>query len=109
MSVPLHSVGTDLTDNYDVDGPVGGAQGGCNYQTGAWVWGVEVDGGWSSASGQAKLGRKRHRAWHQSGLAVFTTNERWLATARGRLGWAADRWMWYVTGGAAWSGFDVNN
>jgi hypothetical protein len=39
----------------------------------------------------------------------FSTNERWLATARGRLGWAADRWMWYVTGGAAWSGFDVNN
>ncbi len=46
-------VGTDLTGNYDVNGPVGGAQGGCNYQTGAWVWGVEVDGAWSSASGQA--------------------------------------------------------
>ena len=33
-------------------------------------------------------------------MRLFTTNERWLATARGRLGYAADRWMWYVTGGA---------
>ena len=39
----------------------------------------------------------------------FSTDQRWLATARGRLGYAADRWMWYVTGGAAWSGFDVND
>ena len=39
----------------------------------------------------------------------FTTNERWLMTARGRLGWAADKWLWYVTAGGAWSGFDVNN
>ena len=46
-------VGADLTGNYNVNGPVGGGQGGCNYQTGDWVWGVEVDGGWASVSGQA--------------------------------------------------------
>ena len=40
--------------------------------------------------------------------SLFTTNERWLATARGRLGYAADKWLWYVTAGAAWSGFDLN-
>ncbi len=89
--------------NYNVNGPVGGAQGGCNYQTGAWVWGIEVDGSWASASGQANGQPPFNTNF------VFTTNERWLSTARGRLGWAADRWMWYVTGGAAWSGFDVNH
>jgi outer membrane immunogenic protein len=100
--------GTDLTDNYDVDGPVGGAQGGCNYQTGAWVWGVEVDGAWSSASGQAAPAANAIALGVNPNF-LFSTNERWLSTARGRLGWAADRWMWYVTGGAAWSGFDLNN
>ena len=99
--------GLDITDNYDVNGPVGGAQGGCNYQTGAWVWGVEVDGGWSSASGQAGPNANAIALGFNPNF-LYTTNERWLATARGRLGWAADRWMWYVTGGAAWSGFDLN-
>jgi outer membrane immunogenic protein len=104
---PNLPAGTDLTHNYNVNGPVGGGQGGCNYQTGAWVWGVEVDGAWSSASGQAnQIGNAG--AIGVGTEFVYTTNERWLATARGRLGWAADRWMWYVTGGAAWSGFDLN-
>jgi outer membrane immunogenic protein len=105
---PYPPVGTDLTGNYDVNGPVGGIQGGCNYQTGNWVWGVEVDGGWSSASGQAQLRNDFAFGEFQSPYHLYTTNERWLATARARLGWAADRWMWYVTGGAAWAGFDVN-
>ena len=100
--------GTDMTGNYNVNGPVGGAQGGCNYQTGAWVWGVEVDGGWASASGQAGP-TANAIALGLNPNFLFTTNERWLATARGRLGYAADRWMWYVTAGAAWSGFDLNN
>jgi len=99
----LVPAGTDLTGDFNVNGPVGGAQGGCNYQTGVWVWGVEVDGGWSSASGQANP----HPPYPFQ-TDVFTTNERWLATARARLGWAADRWLWYVTGGGAWSGFDLN-
>src|SRR5690606_17322235 len=86
---PYPPVGTDITGNYDVNGPVGGAQGGCNYQTGAWVWGVEVDGGWSSASGQAELSQAAYLAGFyilQSRTHLYTTNERWLATARGRLG-----------------------
>ena len=52
-------------------------------------------------------GRYRRQAAILAGVNPnfrFTTNERWLMTARGRLGWAADRWLWYVTGGAAWSG-----
>ena len=72
------------------------------------MWGVEVDGGWSSASGQASTSANAIAAGFNPNF-LFTTNERWLATARGRLGYAADQWMWYVTGGAAWSGFDVNN
>ena len=96
-------VGADLTGNYNVNGPVGGGQGGCNYQTGNWVWGVEIDAGWAAASGQANPTQEAINAGANPGR-VFTTNERWLATARGRLGWAADKWLWYVTGGASWPG-----
>ena len=38
---------------------------------------------------------------------VSQTTERWMATARLRLGWAADKWLFFVTGGGAWSGVDV--
>lgn len=92
----------DLTPNFDVNGPVGGGEAGCNYQVGNWVWGIEVDGGWASASGQAQDIPPFNTDF------VRKTDERWLGTARGRLGYAADKWLWYVTGGAAWTGVDVN-
>ena len=105
--------GTDLTGNYSVNGPVGGAEIGCNYQTGNWVWGVEVDASWADASGQASTSGTASAGFPAPNAVnpnrVFYTNERWLATARGRLGYAADKWLWYVTGGVAYSGFDVNN
>ncbi len=100
--------GYDLTGLYNVNGAVGGGEAGCNYQFGNWVWGVEIDGSWSAASGQSgptlnaiNLGANQN--------FLFKTDERWLATARGRIGYAWDKWFWYVTGGGAWSGFDVNN
>jgi outer membrane immunogenic protein len=37
---------------------------------------------------------------------VHQSNERWLATARGRLGYGWDKWMVYVTGGGAWAGLE---
>ena len=74
-----------MTGNYNVNGPLGGAQAGCNYQTGAWVWGVEVDGAWSVRAGKAPAAVAQLPA-RPSTPFVFTTNERWLATARGRLG-----------------------
>ena len=30
-----------------------------------------------------------------------------MATARLRLGWAADKWLFFITGGGAWSGVEV--
>ncbi len=56
------------------------------------VWGVEGDGDWSNIKGSTT-----------STLCPLgcSTSNTWLATARGRLGYAADRWMPYITGGAA--------
>jgi outer membrane immunogenic protein len=100
--------GTDLSGLYNVNGAVGGGEAGCNYQVGNWVFGVEVDGSWSAASGQSGPTPVALAAGLTSRFR-FVTDERWLATARGRIGYAWDKWLWYVTGGGAWSGFDVNN
>jgi hypothetical protein len=38
---------------------------------------------------------------------VSQTTERWIATARLRLGYAADKWLFFVSSVGAWSGVDV--
>ena len=40
---------------------------------------------------------------HSTPLAFSSTHEDWLATIRGRIGWAFDRWMIYATGGGAFA------
>ena len=64
---------------------------GYNYQTGSIVWGLEGDIAWSDVKGSVDCGL---------GLTCETANH-WLGTARGRLGYAFDRLLPYVTGGAA--------
>jgi len=99
--------GYDFSPAFNLDGVVGGGEAGCNWQSGSWVYGIEVDGSWSRAEGQST-----HLSY--APLPFFNTNyidktsERWLMTARGRIGYAADKWLWYVTAGAAWTGVDVN-
>lgn len=76
-----------------VDGGMAGGTLGCNYQTGAWVWGLENDFSWTGFSGSGTdisnpsftIGTKMH----------------WLDTLRGRVGYSAGPSLWYVTGGAA--------
>lgn len=81
------------TGNYNTSGGLVGGTIGYNWQVGTWVLGLEGDLDWTNING--------------SGLAptpTFTarTSNSWLATARGRLGYAANNWLLYGTGGAAW-------
>jgi outer membrane immunogenic protein len=94
-------VGVPVTDPIYMSGALGGGQIGCNYQfNGGWLIGIEVDGSAVQADGQ--------RAFQNPLLAPFRqqVTEHWLATARGRLGYAWDKWMVYVTGGGAWAGVE---
>lgn len=80
------------TSSADIAGAVVGGTLGYNWQTGPVVFGLEGDLDWSSIEGS-------------TALAPCTTNcetsNSWLATTRGRIGYAFDRIMPYVTGGAA--------
>jgi len=78
------------TGTFNTSGGVIGGTVGYNYQMGNIVLGVEGDVDWSNISGSAACG----------GTTCSVRND-WLGTARGRLGYAFDRFMPYVTGGAA--------
>ena len=74
-------------------GQVGGTIG-YNLQAGQAVFGLEGDLDWSNVRGSSACG---------VGLTCETRNT-WLGTARGRVGYAFDRFMPYVTGGLAVGG-----
>jgi outer membrane immunogenic protein len=94
----LAGFGVTATESQDMDGVIGGAQTGYNYQFGAWVLGLEAD---IQASGQ-----KGGSTFQVLGLptATLTTDHKleWFGTARPRLGvLATPNLLLYGTGGVA--------
>jgi outer membrane immunogenic protein len=88
--------GVPASGQFDVNGFLAGGTLGCDYQTGTWVFGVEGDWAWTSAH------NKTAESLFRNSILLFEQN--WLATARGRIGFAMwDRAMLYFTGGGAWA------
>jgi outer membrane immunogenic protein len=86
-----YDFGTEL-DRFKVNGGLVGGTVGYNYQIGSMVLGIEGDMDWQDVKGDgACVG------------GICQTKSRWLATARGRVGYAIDRLMPYVTGGVAFA------
>jgi outer membrane immunogenic protein len=81
----------DRTGGFDVSGGLIGGTIGYNWQAGQIVYGLEGDADWSGIKGTSTNGC----------AAGCTTNNDWIGTARGRLGYAFDRFLPYVTGGLA--------
>ena len=102
--------GSDWTDsvtgmssgNFNTSGFVFGGTLGANYQTGSWVFGVEADGDWADAGGFGTF-----TATSLCAGGCLTRND-WLATVRGRVGYAFDRYLVYGTGGAAFGDVRAN-
>src|SRR5262245_11574491 len=100
----------DITPSFDMNGALGGFNVGCQYQFGWWLIGIEGDVAATNKDGQAFdnfLGFAAVRPSKHRAFFVSQTTERWMSTARLRLGWAADKWLFFVTGGGAWSGVEV--
>jgi outer membrane immunogenic protein len=75
-------------------GFLGGVQAGVNFQAASWVFGIQGDYDWSSASGSAA-----------DLVAIGDTDRtriRGLGSVTGRVGYALDRALLYVKGGGAW-------
>ncbi|MFZ3359243.1 MAG: outer membrane protein [Xanthobacteraceae bacterium] len=81
----------DSTGSRNIGGGLVGGTIGYNYQVGQAVFGVEGDIDWSNINGSTT----------NACPPGCETSNTWLGTARGRIGYAAGRFMPYVTGGAA--------
>lgn len=109
----LGGVGSSFSPN--VDGWLGGIQAGRNWQNGSWVIGIEADvqmtGEKDSQGAAAVLGSV------PVGGGVLTASRSvanawefpWFATVRGRVGVAANNWLFFGTGGLAIGHFEFTN
>src|SRR5262245_48763955 len=97
----------NFTGGFDVKpGVIVGGYGGCDYQfSNRFVLGAELDGSYAWKSSWAKpLPGTVAAAIFGNNNDLFEISERALITARARLGYTVtDRWLLYVTGGAAFA------
>lgn len=84
-------------------GAVLGGQAGYNWQQQQWVFGIESDVSWTSL--------KKTKAFFPFAPSTFShsIHDRidWLASVRGRIGWAAGDMLFYATGGVAFANFNA--
>jgi len=98
-SVP--AIGAVGAQHINTTGGTFGGQVGYNWQSGAMVYGVEADINWLGLSGTA-TGSALYPCCAPTGFTVSSAMKSdWLFTLRPRLGFAADHWLLYVTGGLA--------
>jgi outer membrane immunogenic protein len=83
-----------VLDIGDAEGFVVGGQLGYNWQWDSWVLGLEGDGSFTDAD-------------DDDGFDA-AIEQNFLASIRGRVGFAADRFLIYGTGGAAFTGLEVD-
>jgi outer membrane immunogenic protein len=88
----------DTAGSRNITGGMVGGTVGYNYQINHFVLGVEGDIDWAGISGSNAT---------VTCPAGCQTNDSWLGTARGRVGYAADRFLPYVTGGAAFGNINA--
>lgn len=91
---------TAATGDFNIKGPLVGGTVGYNLQTGSWVWGLEGDVDLSYIKGTTTA---------SCGPAGCETRNRWLGTGRGRIGYAWDRFLPYITGGASFGDIKMTN
>src|SRR5215216_5077620 len=92
--------GVVANDDFD-SGFLAGGQIGCQWQTGAWVFGLEGDFD-ATRIRETFIAPAGTLAPFFPGDSIFLRN-RWQASVRGRLGYAFDRWLVYATGGVAFA------
>jgi outer membrane immunogenic protein len=93
------------TQKIDTNGPLGGVQGGWNYQFGRFVLGTEIDFSWADVKGDLTSN------FLVAGIGTINRSSKanWIGTATTRLAFAWDRVLVYSKIGAAWAHFDYTD
>ena len=95
-TAPAPTTGSFSTDGFLVGGTIG-----ANYQISQFVLGVEADLDWQDLKGNTST-----PAVFCGGVSCQTASN-WLGTARGRAGFAMDRFLIFATGGAAFGNVEA--
>lgn len=93
------TTGALSTGAFDTSGGLIGPTVGANFQTGSFVFGIEGDLDWATLSGSTS---------NAPCPTTCQTTNNYVATVRGRAGWAFDRFLVFATGGAAFSDIKGN-
>lgn len=88
---------------------IGGGHAGYNWQNGPWVFGIEgdIDGTGLDTKAASTLSRTT-LSGTQTVTANIAANIDWMASLRGRIGYAWGNGLYYATGGVAIAGTSVN-
>ena len=97
------STGADL-GSQSANGGLGGVQVGCNYQTGNWVFGIQGDYDWASATSNNNNNNTFIVLSPALGISALSASTKIdsLASVTGRVGYSWSRFLGYVKGGGAW-------
>lgn len=83
---------------------IGGLDAGYNWQAGNYLAGIEGDIEWLHLSGSASSGPVVIPGGAGNTFTITSSADiDWLATLRGRLGFTSGGWLFYATGGAAFT------
>lgn len=88
-----------FANSFDADGFLGGVHIGTNFQSGAWVFGLEGDIEYSGIDGDDA----------GVGGTLDTIDIEWMGSLRGRVGYAWDRLLLYGTAGLAFADVEADN
>jgi outer membrane immunogenic protein len=88
--------------SFPTSGFLVGGTGGFNYQIAEYVFGIEGDGDWTNLRGNSGSNCGAISAVVAPPVGCQTQSQ-WLATVRGRVGYAFDRILLYGTAGAAFA------
>jgi outer membrane immunogenic protein len=89
-----------VENSIDYSGALGGFYGGYNYQFNQFVIGIDGDYTWAALNGTGT-----DISPVNGDISHHDDEVNWVATATGRVGYAADKWLFFGKGGWAWAGF----
>ena len=92
------TTGFNQSYSYDSDSIVGGFHGGYNLHYQGFVYGIEADIDFADLN-ETSVG--------SSGTQTHQTSLEWMGSVRARVGYAADKTLFYVTGGWAFGEVDI--
>jgi outer membrane immunogenic protein len=99
---PSAGCGTNCSGSFSTNGGLVGTTLGANFQTDAFVFGVEGDIDWTDIKGTSASASCTGAT--QTGCETLNT---WLGTVRARAGYAVDRVLFYGTAGGAFGNVEA--